>query len=94
MTVFLKTGLVGLFIYFISIYLLFKKVKSDFPIINQVNLLFIGTGVFLIFSNWVFMGVYNLLDNKSILIGLLFCFREVYMKSNDEKLLSQSNSAA
>lgn len=94
MTIFLKTGLLGLFIYFISIYLLFKKAKSDFPIINQVNLLFVGTGVFLIFSNWVFMGVYNLSDNKSILIGLLFCFREFYMKSNDEKLVSQRNSAA
>lgn len=94
MTIFLKTGLLGLLIYFMSIYLLFRRAKSNFPIINQINLLFIGTGVFLIFSNWVFMGVYNLSDNKSILIGLLFCCREFYMKSNDEKQLSQSNLAA
>ncbi|MDN3678429.1 hypothetical protein QWY90_14030 [Flavobacterium paronense] len=93
MTIFLKTGLLGLFVYFISIYLLFKKTKSNFPIVNQINLLFVGTGVFLIFSNWVFMGVYNLSDNKSILIGFLFCLREFYMKSDNENLLNESNKA-
>jgi hypothetical protein len=84
MTIFLKTGLLGLFIYFISIYLLFKKATETYPIIQNTNLLLIGTGVFLIFSNWVFMGVYNLSDNKSILIGLLFCFREIYIKTNNK----------
>lgn len=81
MTVFLKTGLLGLFVYFISIYLLFKKFKTSIPILQNINLLLLGTGVFLIFSNWVFMGVFNLSDNKSIVIGLLICFREIYMKS-------------
>lgn len=87
MTIFLKTGLLGLFIYISSIYLLFKKTKSDFPIIYQINLLFIGTGVFLIFSNWVFMGVYNLSDNKSILIGLLICYREIALKRQTTNLI-------
>lgn len=86
MTIFLKTGLLGLFIYFISIYLLFKRVKSSLPIINNLNLLFLGTGVFLVFSNWVFMGVYNLSDNKSILIGLLLFYREYYIKHNEVSL--------
>ena len=79
----LKSGLLGLFIYFISIFLLFKKHKTTHPMIENVNLLLFGTGVFLIFSNWVFMGIFNLSDNKAILIGLFFCFREFYSKSTD-----------
>jgi len=84
MTVFLKTGLLGLFIYFISIYLLFKNAKTTIPILQKINLLLLGTGVFIIFSSWVFMGVYNIADNKSILIGMLICFREIYIKTNDK----------
>lgn len=82
MTIFLKTGLFGLMIYLISIFMLFKKAKSTVPIVQNMNLLFVGIGVFLIFSNWVFMGVYNLADNKSIVIGMLICLREIYIKIN------------
>ena len=82
MTVFLKSGLLGIAIYLYSIYLLFKQKKSKIPIIQNINLLLVGTGVFLIFSNWVFMGVYNKLDNKSILIGLLFCYIEMKNQKN------------
>jgi len=81
MTVFLKSGLLGIFIYLYSIFLLFKQKKSDIPIIQNINLLLLGTGVFLIFSNWVFLGVYNKSDNKSLLIGLLFCYKAVQWKS-------------
>ena len=77
MTVFLKSGVLGILIYLYSIFLLFRQKKSNKPIITNINLLLIGTGVFLIFSNWVFLGVYNLLDNKSILIGFLICFKEI-----------------
>lgn len=77
MTVFLKSGLVGIFIYLYTIFLLFRQRKSRIPIISNINLLLVGTGVFLIFSNWVFLGVYNLLDNKSILIGFLICYKEI-----------------
>jgi hypothetical protein len=89
MTIFLKAGLLGLFIYFITIYFLFQKAKTPFPLVNSINLLFLGTGVFLIISNWVFMGVYNLSDNKSILIGLLICYREIYSKSQQSKSINQ-----
>jgi hypothetical protein len=82
MTVFLKSGLFGLFIYLTTIYLLFRKIKTKDPLLSNINLLFLGTGVFLIFSNWVFMGVYNLSDNKSILIGLIIGFREIYIKQS------------
>lgn len=92
MTIFLKTGLLGLLIYLLSIFMLFKKTKSNIPIIQNVNLLFIGTGVFLIFSNWVFMGVYNLADNKSILIGMFICLREIYIKTNENKSIDNNNN--
>lgn len=86
MTVFLKSGLIGIVIYLFSIYVLFKQKKSKIPIIQNINLLLLGTGVFLIFSNWVFLGVYNKLDNKSILIGLLFCYIEMMNKKSSSAL--------
>jgi hypothetical protein len=82
MTVFLKSGLLGIFIYLYSIFLLFKQKNSQFFINQNINLLLIGTGVFLIFSNWVFMGIYNKSDNKAILIGLLYCYKELVIKKN------------
>ncbi len=81
LTVFLKAGLVGIFLYLTTIFMLFRRPKSDIPIVKSLNLLLFGTGIFLIFSNWVFMGVYNLLDNKSILIGALICYREMAMRN-------------
>ena len=94
MTIFLKTGLLGLLVYFCSIFMLFKKSKTTLPIIKNMNLLLLGTGVFLIFSNWVFMGVYNLSDNKSILIGMFICLREIYIKTNSRNSMENSSDLA
>lgn len=89
MTVFLKSGLFGILIYIYSIYLLFKKKKSNENIIKKINLLMVGTGIFMIFSSWVFMGLFNLLDSKSILIGLFFAFREIKLKQGKDINLTQ-----
>lgn len=78
MIVFLKSGLLGIFIYLFTFLYFFKKVKSDNEIINNINILFLGTGIFLIISNWVFLGLYNLTETKSILIGFLIAYREKY----------------
>ncbi|MCF6129778.1 hypothetical protein L1S35_08835 [Flavobacterium sp. AS60] len=86
MTIFLKAGLLGLFIYLITIYLLFKKSQSESELIQNIDLLLLGTGIFLIFSNWVFMGVYNLLDSKSILIGTIICYKGMAIKSHLNQL--------
>lgn len=94
MTIFLKTGLLGLLVYFCSIFMIFKKHETNIPIVQNMNLLLIGTGVFLVFSNWVFMGVYNLSDNKSILIGIFICLREVYIKTNTPISLDNSSDLA
>lgn len=76
MIVFLKTGLLGILVYMGTILYFFRKVKSKNEVVNQINLLFLGTGIFLFISNWVFLGFYNLTETKSILIGFLIAYRE------------------
>jgi len=75
MTVLLKTGLLGLGVYVLSILFFFFNGRPQNQELMTLKLLFIGTGVFLVLSNWVFMGVYNLLDSKSLLIGFLFAYK-------------------
>lgn len=77
MTVFLKSGLAGLFFLLLSIFLLFKKTRSDIPIVQQINFMMVGTGLFMFVSCWVFMGFYFIADTKSILIGFIMCYREI-----------------
>lgn len=75
MTVLLKTGLLGLGIYLFSIFFFFRKNNETTEALKNIHYLFIGTGVFLIISNWVFMGFYNLIDTKTLLIGFLFAYK-------------------
>lgn len=75
MTVLLKSGLLGLGIYLLSIFFFFRKNNEPTEALKNIHYLFIGTGVFLIVSNWVFMGFYNLIDTKSLLIGFLFAYK-------------------
>lgn len=83
MTIFLKTGLLGVFFTLIFIYLLFNQKNSNIYIIKNCNYLLIGTAIFLILSNWVFMGLYLKLDNKSIFLGFLLCYKEIFLKENN-----------
>ncbi|MES2545373.1 MAG: hypothetical protein V4548_10840 [Bacteroidota bacterium] len=76
MIVFLKSGLFGIFVYFYSIYYFFKKRSNKLKIQKNINLLFLGTGVFLFLSNWVFLGFYNLIDTKTIFLGFLIAYSE------------------
>ncbi len=75
MTILLKSGVFGLLLLIGSIAFLFLKFPSINDVDKNINLFFLGTGVFLIISYWVFMGFYNLLDSKSILIGFLFAYK-------------------
>ena len=84
MTVFLKSGLLGIVIYLSSIFVLFRQRKSNIPIVKAINLLLVSTGIFLIFSNWVFSGLYNLLDNKSVLIAILICYKEITIRNHSD----------
>lgn len=81
-TVFLKSGIVGvLFLLSFMVYL-YRQRKSSIPIVNNINFILMGTAVFLIVSNWVFMGLYLKLDNKSIMIGFLLSLRFIILKKD------------
>lgn len=82
MTILLKSGIPGLLILFASIFFFFKKFSSYSEIDSNINFIFIGTGLFLVFSNWVFMGFYNQIDTKSLLIGFLFAYKIHLKKTN------------
>ncbi|MGL2965397.1 hypothetical protein [Flavobacterium sp. XGLA_31] len=78
MIVFLKSGLLGIFIFLSTIFYFFIRVRTDNEKTHYINLLFIGTGFFMIISNWVFLGFYNLTETKAILIGFLIAYREKF----------------
>ena len=85
MTVFLKSGIVGVFLLVFYLYILMNNRKSKIPLVQNINMLLVGTAVFLIISNWVFLGMHNTSDNKSIVVGFLIALREfeIQKKHND-----------
>ena len=82
MTVYLKSGLTGVFSLVMSIILFFRKFNSQDIVVKNINNLMIGTGLFLFISYWVFMGFYFKADTKAILLGLLIAFAEKQIKIN------------
>jgi hypothetical protein len=89
MTVFLKSGIFGLIFLIFFLVLLFKQTKTNDPKLLYINYLLIGTSVFLIVSNWVFLGLYLKLDNKSIIIGFLIALKEVIAKQSNSNLIEK-----
>lgn len=90
MTVFLKSGLLGVFFLLLFIYLLFRHGKSYNEDIRNLNYLFVGSAAFLILSNWVFMGLYLKLDNKSLVLGALICYSEILRKKHQLNAASKN----
>lgn len=86
MTVFLKSGIVGVCFLIGFIVVFFRQRKSAIPAVRNLNYLLIGTSVFLIVSNWVFLGLYLKLDNKSIIIGFLLALKEVLIKEHQSQI--------
>jgi len=82
MTILLKSGIIGVLLLLYTIWWLYSQRKSEIYLVNNINLLLMGTSVFLIISYWVFMGLYFKLDNKSIIIGFLIAMREVIINEN------------
>lgn len=82
MTVFLKAGIPGLIILLTSIFYFFRRQKYISEMDNNINMLFLGTGIFLIVSYWVFLGFYNLSDSKTLLIGFLFAYKTQIRKNS------------
>ena len=84
MTTYLKSGIIGVLFLVFSIGFLFNQNRTNIPINQQINFLLIGTSVFLLVSNWVLMGYYFTQDSKSILVGLLFAYKEITQKKAQE----------
>lgn len=88
MTVYLKSGVIGVFLLFFTIFLLFRKQATRVPELTNLNYLITGTALFLFISYWVFMGFYFKADTKAILLGLIFAFSErIKPKNINSKLL-------
>ena len=93
MTIYLKSGVVGVFILLLTILLILRFRKANNPIGQRINYLLTGTAIFLFISYWVFMGFYFKADTKAILIGLLLAYSERLSKAyqinnSSESLLS------
>jgi hypothetical protein len=82
MTVFLKSGLLGVFFLIYFMFQLMKHKKSDIPLVNQLNLMLIATGIFLIFENWVLLGIFLKTESKAVLIGFIIYYKEFIIKEN------------
>lgn len=80
-TVFLKSGLLGVLLLILFVYY-FSKTQSGHPKLLYYKYLFLGSALFLVLSNWVFMGLYLKLDNKSIFYGFLICYYELLLKED------------
>ncbi|WP_068596687.1 O-antigen ligase family protein [Vaginella massiliensis] len=80
-TILLKTGIIGLLVYFSSMfYLIWYGSISRDPLQNNIKLLLNSTGIFLIISTLVFLGYYLKLDNKSLFVGGLIAYYEILKK--------------
>lgn len=86
MTVLLKSGIIGLLFLLFSIFYFFKRFTFVNETEKNINRLFIGTGLFLIISNWVFMGFYNPVDTKTLIIGFLFAYKNHIQQTNKKVL--------
>lgn len=89
MTVYLKTGLIGVLLFLYSNFMLFFHKKSGIVRVEYINRLLISTGVFLIFSNWVFLGLYFVADTKALLVGALLAYR-AYIAGNNNAMPAPS----
>lgn len=90
MTVFLKSGIVGVSFLIYFMVLLIRQKKTTIPIVTTLNYLLIATGIFLIFENWVLLGIFLKTESKAVLIGFIICYKEFVIKEN-KKLNNVNN---
>jgi len=87
MTVFLKSGVLGDILLILSITLFFRNKRFNDPRIRHLNYLMTGTGIFLIMSYYVFMGLYFVPDSKSVVLGFLLRYRDnLYLLFKTEEI--------
>lgn len=81
MTVFLKSGLIGVFFVFLSIYYISQTRKPENVLLESCNRLLVGSAFFLLISYFVFLGFYFKFDNKALLLGFIIAIMERERKS-------------
>lgn len=91
MTVFLKSGLLGVLLMLVFLVYLYRQKHGGGPSLREVNYLIVGSAVFLLISNWIFMGLYLKLDNKSIFLGFLIAYKELLLKRERENALKHES---
>jgi hypothetical protein len=84
MTVFLKSGLIGIFFMLYFLIILLKQGKTDNDYIRQLNLLLMATAIYLFFDNWVLLGLYLKTESKAVIIGFLLCYKELLQKKENQ----------
>jgi hypothetical protein len=89
MTVFLKSGLIGVFFMFYFLRLLLRKRKTDNEYIRNLSLIIFATAIYLFFDNWVLLGLYLKTESKSIIIGFILCYIEYNIKQQKASQLEQ-----
>lgn len=86
MTVLLKSGIFGILALILSMIYFIKKYSPVNEMEKNINNIFIGTGLFLIVSYWVFMGFYNPVDTKTLIIGFLFAYKNHIQKQKNNTI--------
>lgn len=92
MTVFLKTGLLGIVMLLFSIVVFFRNKRKDSPVLVHINYFFIASGIYMVISYWVSLGFYFVPDGKSIIIGFMLAYKNDKIKKalyNHERTVSQ-----
>jgi len=78
MTIFLKSGIIGVFlmIYFLYVLIKYSNKRDTNVNVEILNRLLLATAFFLIISNWIFMGLYFKVDNKALIIGIIIAAKQ------------------
>jgi len=78
MTIFLKSGIIGVFlmIYFLYVLIKYSNKRDTNVNVEILNRLLLATAFFLIISNWIFMGLYFKVDNKALIIVIIIAAKQ------------------
>lgn len=89
MTVFLKSGLIGVFFMLYFLWILLKQGKTDNDYIKHLKLILFATGIYLFFDNWVLLGLYLKTESKSVIIGFVLRYIELLQKKENQSKITE-----
>jgi len=89
MTVFLKSGFIGVFFMLYFLWILLKQGKTDNDHIKHLKLILFATAIYLFFDNWVLLGLYLKTESKSIIIGFVLCYIELLQKKENQSKVTE-----